>query len=123
MLNIVKRKSIRTIRLPIKERRALLYFKKEIAKQLGGRVKEIKLFGSKARGNWRKDSDIDILIILENSADKESAKDLIYDAVLAICEKYGVYLSVKVFKKLEFEYYASIPTLFARNVLRESVRL
>ena len=123
MLNIIRKKSIRTIRLPLKERRALMDFKTKLEERLGVQIKEIRLFGSKARGDWHKGSDIDILIILSRLADKNQAKDIVYSLVLSICEKFGLYLSVKVFSEGEFGYYKSIPTLFVKNIMRESILL
>ena len=123
MLNIIRKKSIRTIRLPLKERRALMGFKTKLEERLGDQIKEIRLFGSKARSDWRKGSDIDVLIILSRLADKNQAKDIVYSLVLSICEKFGLYLSVKVFSEGEFRYYKSIPTLFVKNIMRESILL
>jgi len=123
MLNIIRKKSIRTMHFPLKERRALIDFKTKLEERLGDQVKEIRLFGSKARGDWHKGSDIDILIILSRLADKNQAKDIVYSLVLSICEKFGLYLSVKVFSESEFKYYKSIPTLFVKNIMQESILL
>lgn len=125
MLNIIKKIPITGTRsfLSKKEQGAILYFKKELLEKSGNEVKEIRLFGSKARGDWRKDSDIDVLVILSRLADKNQTKDIIYALVLSICEKFNLYLSVKVFSEGEFKYYKSIPTLFVKNILRESVLL
>ena len=98
-------------------------FKTKLEERLGVQIKEIRLFGSKARGDWHKGSDIDILIILSRLADKNQAKDIVYGLVLLICEKFGLYLSVKVFSEGEFGYYKSIPTLFVKNIMRESILL
>lgn len=46
------------------ERKAILEFAKLLRQKLGSIVKEVVLFGSKVRDNSRKDSDVDILIVL-----------------------------------------------------------
>ena len=47
------------------EREAIKEFSRLLREQLGTTVKEIILFGSKARGDSEKYSDIDILIVLD----------------------------------------------------------
>ena len=44
-------------------------------------VKDVVIYGSKARGDWNKDSDIDILLILadEHEDERESVENLAYD--------------------------------------------
>lgn len=125
MLNIIKKTPITDTRsfLSKKEQKAILCFKKELLEKSGDEIKEIRLFGSKARGDWHEGSDIDVLIILSRFADKNQTKDIVYSLVLLICEKFDLYLSVKVFSEGEFQYYKSIPTLFVKNILRESVLL
>lgn len=112
---------IKTLNLPSKEISALLDFKKIIQKEFENEVKEIRLFGSKARRNWKKDSDVDVLIVLKNVT--EARLNFIYDTVMFLCGKYSVYLSVKVFSKKEFKYYQSIPTRFVQNVLSEGIKI
>lgn len=107
--------------LSVIEQKAVDDFKNQLLNKLGGSVLSVQLFGSKARGDFNKESDIDILVVLKEP--KEEQINFIYDAVMSLCGEYGVYLSVKVFSEKEFEYYKSIPTLFIRNVLREGVIL
>ncbi len=44
-------------------------------------VKDVVIYGSKARGDWHRDSDIDILLILadEGKDERESVENLAYD--------------------------------------------
>lgn len=50
--------------LTVEERKAVENLIRSIKKQLEDRIKLIKIFGSKIRGDFRADSDIDILIVL-----------------------------------------------------------
>jgi len=104
-----------------KEKKAVEDFKKLLNKKLKEEVLLIQLFGSKARGNFHRHSDIDILVVLKN--DSEKNKDIIYDIVTFLVIKYEIYLSVKVFSKKEFEYLKSIPTIFMQNALGEGIAL
>lgn len=103
------------------EKKAVIEFKSNLLSKLGKEVVSIRLFGSKARGDFRKDSDIDILVVLKDP--KEDEIDYIYDLAMSLDIKYSFYLSVKIFSKKEYEYYKSIPTLFIENVLKEGINL
>ena len=52
--------------LTVKERKAVFEFSRLLRQQFGPLVKEIILFGSKVRGDSKKNSDLDILIVLHN---------------------------------------------------------
>jgi predicted nucleotidyltransferase len=51
--------------LTLKEKDALARFTRGIRRALGPRLKEMKLFGSRARGERHDESDVDILILVE----------------------------------------------------------
>ena len=53
-------------------------------------VREIILFGSVAEGKYRPDSDVDVLVILDNAIDKES----LYDVAADIYVNYNVPVTV-----------------------------
>jgi uncharacterized protein len=46
------------------EQQAIAELKKRLVVQLSDRLKEMVLFGSKARGDWGPDSDVDVAIIV-----------------------------------------------------------
>lgn len=110
---------IEQLKLPAKEIGALLEFKQILKKQLGANIKIIQLFGSKARGDWRKESDIDVLVVIRKMTDNQI--NFIYDTVMSLCGKYGIYLSVKIFSESEFKYYRHIPTIFMKRISQEAV--
>lgn len=116
-----EKKLIGTIKLPSQDRRALLDFKRIVKKKFGSQIKEIRLFGSKARGDWHKESDIDVLVVLKSATDDQM--NFIYDTVMFLCGEYGVYLSVKVFSEKEFNQYQSIPTIFTQRILKEGIKV
>ena len=104
-------------RMPKIEKRAINDFKNQLSDKLKKNIISIQLFGSKARGDFTKDSDIDILVVLKQPS--ESQINYIYELTTSLIGKYGIYLSVKIFSENEFNYYKSIPTRFIANVLRE----
>lgn len=96
-------------------------FSKWLYRELGSDIVSTLLFGSKARGDYRKNSDIDILVVLKNP--NEDQINYIYSVVMDLVSEYKIYLSVKIFSEKEFKYYKSIPTMFVRNVLRDGARI
>lgn len=85
------------------------------------RIQAIYLFGSRSRGDFRPDSDYDLLIVVQ-----ERTRDLLnalYDAVLDILLETGRLVSLKIMKKDEFTRCASLPTPFVQNVLREGIQI
>jgi len=103
------------------EKEAIKDFSKRLYGELESNIVSILLFGSKSRGNYKKDSDTDILVVLKNPS--EDQINYIYAAVMDIVSEYKIYLSVKIFSEKEFEYYKSIPTMFVNNVLRDGIKI
>lgn len=103
------------------EKKALMEFKERLTEKLAGEILELKLFGSKARGNFSKDSDIDILIVLKMV--NEVRKNKIYDLVLEMLRKYGVYFSVHIYSKKEYDFLNNIPTVFMQFIKREAIKI
>ena len=54
------------------EKQALKEFKNQLIKKFGSNLVILKLFGSKARGDFHKESDIDVLVIIKNLNQKFS---------------------------------------------------
>ena len=50
------------------EQRWLERFREALAADYGDVVEKAVLFGSKARGDWRAESDIDVMVIVKNEA-------------------------------------------------------
>ena len=63
------------------ERKWLEEFLGAIKSRHAETVKDVVIYGSKARGDWHKDSDIDVLLILadEGEGERESVENLAYD--------------------------------------------
>ncbi|MDI6889849.1 MAG: nucleotidyltransferase domain-containing protein [Thermodesulfovibrionales bacterium] len=88
---------------------------------LGENIKEMYLFGSRCRDDWRPDSDFDFLIVV-NRKDREFTSKL-YDAVMYILLDTGRLISLKIFTASEFNRLKSIPTPFMHSVTKEGIRL
>jgi predicted nucleotidyltransferase/biotin operon repressor len=69
---------------------------------MGDDLSSIILYGSVARGEEGKESDIDIVVVLEDSADPDSKEEAIADASIEVVRRFGNKLSPIVVTESEF---------------------
>ena len=65
------------------------------------RIHRLILFGSRARGDHKRDSDYDILLVVSKKDD--ALLDAVYEAVMEVLLAHGRLVSLKVFEEREFE--------------------
>ncbi|MGM0366480.1 MAG: nucleotidyltransferase family protein [Actinomycetota bacterium] len=109
------------MRLSSKEKNIIYTFKKEIEEKFPKEIIEILIFGSKARGDAAKDSDIDILVITKAS-DKKIIKEIRstgYDLEI----DNDIVLSIQVLSRDYVDYLRNLPTQFIQNVDRDAIAL
>lgn len=94
----------------------------EHVRLLGPKVKTVYLFGSRARGTDRPDSDYDLLLVTAGDFSLQD-KDALYDAVLAILLDTGRLVSLKIFREQEFQRLSDMGTPFMTHVQREGIRV
>jgi len=94
--------------------------KGHLRKKYEGKIREVILYGSHVRGEATKDSDIDILVLIDDSIDpfevRRSLSDLLFDILL----EYDELISVVVLPEAFFKDY-NYP--FMLNVKKEGVRV
>ncbi len=100
---------------------ALESFKETLIKKYREKISLIELFGSKARGDFDKDSDIDLLVIIKKKNQK--LIDYIYDTVIDVDINYSLDISLKIFSQAEYERLDTLKTPFIQNITREGVPL
>ena len=66
------------------------------AAQDAARPAVVILFGSRARGDWREHSDIDLMVIVEEEKDKRAAEGAAYGAVSSYLQRNDIDLSFDV---------------------------
>jgi len=92
--------------------------KKHLIKMYGGKIKKVILYGSYVRGQATRDSDIDILVLVDQSLNpfevRESLSDLLFDILL----EEGELVSVIAVSEDFFENYNSP---FMLNVKKEGL--
>ena len=93
----------------------------DAVRPIGHQIIEMYLFGSRARSDWRPDSDYDLLIVVKRKNDEIVSR--LYEPVMDILLSTGRLISLKVFTLEEFERLKSIPTPFLARVLEEGRRI
>ena len=98
-------------------------FINEVKKILGDRLKKVILYGSYARGDYNKKSDVDIMILTDLSFEEiEEYRDKISDVAFEIELKTGIILS-PVVKNIEKYNVRRKFVPFYKNVEKEGVVL
>lgn len=115
-------KKMRNSKLIGKERKAIVDFRNKILSRFKNKILLIKVFGSKVRGNAKKESDIDVLVVYKGDG---KIKDYLLNIEWEILKKYNynVYLSVILYSFKEYKYDCKIQTPFIYNVNKEGVIL
>ena len=70
---------------------------KQLEKGESHNIASVKLFGSRAREDHSRDSDIDVIIVTKRNHHK--IENLVSDYVVGLLIKNGPYLSVKIYDK------------------------
>jgi predicted nucleotidyltransferase len=105
--------------IPPASKRADKEFAKIIKKRLKNHLKKIVLFGSYARGEFREDSDYDILVIVDKK--EKLIQDIILDACVEIMDNYYELIGCIVCDEKEWEIKQRFP--IGLNILKEGIKL
>ncbi len=104
------------------EEEAVNKLKSLLSLRLGNSFKSLLLYGSKARGDYNKESDIDILVVADTIAPE--VKDAIRETVLDIQLEYDLPIAVHI---RSFDYISiqkgNPLNLFIRSIEREGIRV
>ncbi|HLB71190.1 MAG: nucleotidyltransferase domain-containing protein [Candidatus Methanoperedens sp.] len=102
-------------------KKALKEFINSIKTKHGTKIDRIILFGSYGRGDYRKESDIDVLVIWKGN-EIEGWNSLEREAV-EVLFKYGSFISLKIISPDEFSAMKEMDFPFIKNVSAEGVVL
>ena len=94
--------------------------KSHLIGRYGDKIREIILYGSYARGEATKDSDIDLLVLIDDSINPSDVRRSLSDLLLDILLEKGELISVVVLPKSFFENY-NCP--FVINVRKEGIKV
>jgi len=105
--------------LNLREKEALDIFLEKIRAALGKNLLEARLFGSKARGGFGLESDIDVLLVL-----KKSNLAIIDDIAVILVDiqlKYDANISPVIYTEYEIETNKNLSSPFISTLERESI--
>ncbi|RJQ54079.1 MAG: nucleotidyltransferase domain-containing protein [Actinobacteria bacterium] len=107
--------------LSSEDKKALRVFSRVLRKALGNRVRQVVLYGSKARGASHPDSDIDVLVVV----DRESSRvhDAVADAAYEATVNSTSFVSPQTVSENYWRKSLHRRTFFSRNVEREGVEI
>jgi predicted nucleotidyltransferase len=94
---------------------------RRLRKRLGDELREVRLFGSRAKGTFGPNSDYDILVVLGRRSPE--LLDAIYDEAQVIELRYGVDISFKVYAEDDFARKQELGTPFVRSLRESSIIL
>ena len=103
------------------EQEVLKYFVQYLNKIHPGEITKVLLYGSRARGDHRLDSDMDVLILVKDK--KNIDRDKIYDFVLDSELEHGIDISVNIYEDEQFSKLLLLDAPFATNVVKEGETL
>ena len=89
---------------------------------LRGKIETMYLFGSRARGTERPDSDYDLLLVVNNNFSIQDRSRL-YDGVIDTLFDTQRLVSLKIFKERDFNRLQSLETPFMKTILREGIKI
>ena len=84
-------------------------------------IERIVLFGSRARGTARPDSDYDLALVV--SQRDRRLVDRCYDAVVDVLLETGRLVSLKIFTSSEFARLSAMKTPFTQRILAEGIEI
>jgi predicted nucleotidyltransferase len=112
-------KNFDNLNLKSKEKNAIYLFRKKVLNLYP--KSELIIFGSKARGDFNKDSDIDILILVDEINNKVESD--IHDIVYDIIYKFEIPINETIAEKKLLETAWSVQIPFYANVIKEGVKV
>lgn len=107
-------------KLPKKIEQVLAETKVQLGALYSSRLKDLILFGSYARGDYTKGSDIDLLLVLDHIDNSGAERDLYFPAICNLSLKYDTVVSII---PMDFETYHSKKTPLILNARKEGKRI
>jgi len=104
-----------------RERKLVSSFVKELEENLGDYILNIRLFGSKVRGDFHRGSDIDIFVLVEERT--SDIEDMVSEIEVNHDIEYGLPLSTVLYGLFEYEKNKELGSFFFESVEKEGVIL
>lgn len=98
-------------------------FSVQLRRLLGNDLSKIILYGSYARGDFRENSDVDVMVLVKLSPEEiEKIEESVFDLAFDIEMEHGIHVSPIIKNEDQFEYWVDVLP-FYRNVRNEGVEI
>jgi len=106
-----------------KDRELILDFKKRLPPETSSHLRRIVIFGSRARGQVSEDSDLDLLVLVDEKTPEieKELEDIAYDVMWD--NDFKPIISLKVFSDLQYKNALNKDLSYYRNIEREGITL
>lgn len=94
---------------------------KQLEKREPNNIASVKLFGSRAREDYSRNSDIDVLIVTKKNHHR--IENLVRDYVVELLIQNGPYLSVKIYDKKKYNLLNKKRTFFIQKLEKDAIEL
>lgn len=107
--------------MPVSVRDLIYEFSKDMHRLFGQDLSKIIVYGSYARGDYEKDSDVDVMILVKSSEEViRKYRDQVSDCAFEYLIKYGIDISPVIKNEDHFNYWVdNLP--YYRNIRDEGV--
>lgn len=106
-------------RLSPNELKALHELLTRLKRKCGGHIVQIALFGSKSRGDDRPDSDMDLLVILQE--ENWQFQRTLIEIGSEVGMKYDVIFDLRIIGKQRWDYMASIHAALYQTISKDAI--
>lgn len=103
------------------EEQTIKEFVERLKKTLGDNLLMVKLFGSRVRGDFSSDSDIDMLLVVKIK--NLELRNTIYDILFEIDPYWDYKISLKIFSEYEYQKNVELNSPFILNLKKEGINL
>ncbi|USH00499.1 nucleotidyltransferase domain-containing protein [Thermococcus argininiproducens] len=93
--------------------------KENLKKALGDEIEDIILYGSYARGDYSRESDIDILLVVKEKLDLHKYEK-VNEIATKLSLKYEIVISIMDYPKKDF---MSLDSPFLQSVKKEGIKI
>ena len=104
--------------MPANIKKLIAEFKQGLAKVYGRQLKAVYLYGSYARGDYDENSDVDVMIVLEDYQNYCDELDRSGELISKLSLKYGISISRVIMKQRQWQ---NDDTPLLRNIRAEGM--
>ena len=103
------------------EKRVVAKFKRELKESMGSNIVSLQLFGSKTRGDFDSDSDVDILMVVKKKTPR--VRNKVFDILFNVDPYYKYKISPVLYSQFEYNKNKAMGSPLFETVEKEGVRL